>query len=55
MVVHQDHGCGVVLQCCLDNLAWIDAGTVERASEQFLEGYNSMSAIKVEKGKTSCS
>lgn len=51
MVVHQDYGCGVLLQGCLDDLAWIDAGAIERAPEHFLEVDDSMAAVEQEEGK----
>ena len=47
----QDDGCGILRQRALDHLAGVDAGSVDSAVEQHLEGQHPVFGIKEETGK----
>ena len=49
--MRENDGCGVDGQCLLDHLARVDAGTINRAAEQFLEVQHAMPVIEIQAAK----
>ncbi len=51
MVVTEDDGGGIVIQAALDHFPWMHLGTIDGASEQFLEGDRPVSGIQEQAGE----
>ncbi|MNH29538.1 hypothetical protein D3C79_897760 [compost metagenome] len=51
VVVAEDHGGGVVLQCLDDHLAGIHRSAVDAAGEQNVEAQHAVTRVEAEQGK----
>ncbi|KPK10672.1 MAG: hypothetical protein AMJ68_08350, partial [Acidithiobacillales bacterium SG8_45] len=51
MIVHQDHGCGVMAQGLFDYLPRVDRGTIDSALKQLFETKHPVPGIQVKAAK----